>query len=137
MTNSLWPNRDVYGQALVRLQAGQRYYLELEQVEIGGGQNGAVTYKIAGDPDPLSPSTTIMSGPVIAGTAPFTPTISIAQTGSGPVLTYTGVLLAGTNVNAITNVVAQSSAATAISLGGPSQYSPPPAGTSRFYRTSE
>jgi hypothetical protein len=33
--------------------------------------------------------------------------------------------------------VAQSSAATAISLGGPSQYTPSPASTRMFYRTSE
>jgi hypothetical protein len=51
------------------------------------------------------------------------------------VVTYTGVLLAGTNLTSITNVVAQSSASTAISLGGPSQYSPSHAGT-MFYRTS-
>ena len=40
-------------------------------------------------------------------------------------ISYTGVLLAGTTLSTITNVVAQSSASTAISLGGPSQYSPP------------
>ena len=55
---------------------------------------------------------------------PFTPTISITQTAGGPLITYTGVLLAGTNLYSITNVVAQSSGSTAISLGGPSQYSP-------------
>jgi hypothetical protein len=53
------------------------------------------------------------------------------------VITYTGVLLAGTNLNQITNVVAQSSAATAISLGGPSQYTVPAASTSMCYRTRE
>ena len=147
MTNNFWPNVDANGQALITLQAGQMYYMQLEHMEIGGGQNGSVTYKIAGDPDPYSGDPTAnpavigdlsaLTGSVIAGTVPFTPTISIAQTASGPVITYTGVLLAGTNVNEITNVVAQSSATTAISLGGPSQYSPPPSGESMFYRTTE
>jgi hypothetical protein len=141
MTN-FWPNVDANGQALITLQAGQMYYMELEHMEMGGGQNGEVTYKIAGEPDPFSSSTdaaaaTIMTGSVIAGTVPFAPTISIAQTVSGPVITYTGVLLAGTELDGITNVVAQSSGSTAISLGGPSQYSPTVTGTSMFYRTRE
>ena len=84
---------------------------------------------------PAAPSA--LTGAVIAGTVPFTPTISIAETGSGPVITYTGVLLAGTTLSTITNVVAQSSASTAISLGGPSQYSPPNTSTNMFYRTGE
>jgi len=137
MTNSFWPNRDVNGQALVSLQAGEMYYMELEHVEIGGGQNAAVTYKIAGGSDPLSPSSTALAGSVISGTAAFTPSISIAQTGSGPVITYTGVLLAGPGLDSITNVVGQSSGSTAISLGGPSQYVPPNNGGTMFYRTSE
>lgn len=137
MTNSFWPNVDANGQALIHLQAGQMYYLQLETVQQGGGYDESVTYKIAGTPDPLSPSATALSGQAIAGTVPFTPTISITQTGSGPVITYTGVLLAGTDVNGITNVVAQSSASTAISLGGPSQYPPPITSTKMFYRTSE
>jgi hypothetical protein len=77
-----------------------------------------------------------MTGSVIAGTVPFTPTISIARSVGGPVITYTGVLLAGTSVSSITNVLAQSSASTAISLGGPSQYSPTNTSTNMFYRTS-
>jgi hypothetical protein len=67
---------------------------------------------------------------------PFTPTISIAETAGGPVITYTGVLLAGTNLFTITNVLAQSSGSTAISLGGPSQFSPPHTSPEMFYRTS-
>jgi hypothetical protein len=137
MTNNFWPNRDVYGQALISLQAGKMYYLQLENEQQGGGYNEAVTYKIAGTPDPLSPSTTALSGSVIAGTVAFKPSVNIALKQTGPVITYTGVLLAGTNLNQITNVVAQSSAATAISLGGPSQYTPSPTSTRMFYRTSE
>jgi hypothetical protein len=145
MTNNFWPNRDAYGQALIHLQAGQMYYMQLESEQQGGGYDECVTYKIAGQPDPFSgvPGTTnsaapsALTGAVIAGTVPFTPTISIAETGSGPVITYTGVLLAGTNLFTITNVVAQSSASTAISLGGPSQYSPPNTNPIMFYRTSK
>jgi len=136
MTNDFWPNVDANGQALIHLQAGQMYYLQLDSVQQGGGFDESVTYKLASDPDPHSPSATALTGAVIAGTVPFTPTISIAH-GSGPVITYTGVLLAGTSVSGITNVVAQSSAATAISLGGPSQYIPPNTTTNMFYRTSE
>ncbi len=136
MTN-FWPNVGANGQALITLQAGQMYYMELENVQITGSYNEAVTYKFAGEPDPLSPSATVMTGSVIAGTVPFTPTISITQTSGGPVLDYTGVLLAGTDVRGITNVVAQSSANTAISLGGPSQYRPLGTGASMFYRTRE
>jgi hypothetical protein len=133
MTN-FWPNVDANGQALITLEAGQMYYMELENVQITGSYNEAVTYKIAGEPDPLSPSATVMTSSVVAGTVPFTPTVSIAQTSSGVLINYTGVLLAGTDVNGITNVVAQSSDSTAISLGGPSQYRPSGTGASMFYR---
>jgi hypothetical protein len=133
MTNVFWPGRDANGQALISLQAGKMYYMLLESEQQGGGYNEDVTYKIAGTPDPLSPSSTALTGSAIKGTVPFTPTVSIA----GRVITYTGVLLAGTNLNQITNVVAQSSAGTAISLGGPSQYTAPASGTTLFYRTRE
>ncbi len=113
------------------------YYLQLEHTQTGGGYDESVTYKIAGTPDPLSPTASILTGSNIAGTVPFTPTISIAETPGGPVINYTGVLLAGTNVLNITNVVAQSSGATAISLGGPSQYSVPHTAPDMFYRTSK
>jgi hypothetical protein len=131
--NNFWPNRDGNGQALIHLQAGKMYYLQLESENQGGGYNESVTYKIAGTQDPLSPSATALNGSAIAGTVPFTPTVSIG----GKVITYTGVLLAGTNLTQVTNVVAQSSAATAISLGGPSQYTVPANSKSMFYRTSE
>ena len=136
MTN-FWPNADANGQALITLQAGRMYYMELENVQITGTYNESVMYKRAGEPDRLSPSATVMTGSVVAGTVPFTPTVSIAQTSSGVVINYTGVLLAGTDVNGITNVVAQSSGSTAISLGGPSQYRPSGTGASMFYRTRE
>jgi hypothetical protein len=135
---------DANGQALIKLQAGKMYYMRLEHVQIGGGYNMGVTYKIAGDPDPASgvPGTTsgapsVLTDATIAGTVPFAPTVSIVETNTGPVINYTGVLLAGKSVTGITNVVAQSSGSTAISLGGPSQYRPPAGSTQMFYRTSE
>ena len=116
-------------------------------MQIGGGYNGDVTYKYAGQPDPysgdpdltpsVSGSPSALTNSVIAGTVPFTPTISITTTNGAPMITYTGVLLAGTNLFNITNVVTQSSASTAISLGGPSQYSPAHSSPMMFYRTSE
>ena len=45
MTN-FWPNVDANGQALITLQAGQMYYMELENVQITGDYNEAVTYKM-------------------------------------------------------------------------------------------
>ncbi len=135
MTN-FWPQVDANGQAVISLKAGQMYYMQLEHIQNGGGYDESVTYKIAGTPDPLSPSSSQLTGSAIAGTVPFVPTLSIAKTGGAPVITYTGVLLAGTSLTGITNVVAQSSASTAISLGGPSQYSPSNTKTNMFYRTS-
>ncbi len=125
-----WPNRDADGQALIHLQAGQMYYMQLEHIQNGGGYDEGVTYKIAGTPDPLSPSPSILTGPNIAGFVPFKPTISITETADGPQIAYTGILLSGTTLSTITNQVA-------ISSNGPSLYSPPNTGTNMFYRTSE
>jgi hypothetical protein len=135
MTN-FWPTVDANGQALITLHAGQMYYMQLEHIQNGGGYDESVTYSFAGSPDPLAPSSSLLAGSNIAGTAPFAPTIAITETPGGPVVTYTGVLLAGTSLSDITNVIAQSSASTAISLGGPSQYSPPSIRTNMFFRTS-
>ena len=129
MTN-FWPDRDVYGQAQIHLQAGQKYYMQLEHVQNGGGYDEGVTCEIAGTPDPLSPSASILTGSNIAGFVPFRPTISIAETADGPQITYTGVLLAGTSLSPITSQVA-------ISSNGPSLYSPPDTRTNMFYRTSK
>ncbi len=125
-----WPNRDTNGQALIRLQAGQKYFMQLEHMQIGGGYNESVTYKIAGQPDPHSPAPSVLTGATIAGLVPFTPTISITETADGPQITYTGVLLAGTTLSTITNPVA-------ISSNGPSLYNPANTRTNMFYRTSE
>ena len=128
MTN-FWPNRDANGQALIHLQAGQKYYMKLEFLQNGGGYAHGVTYKIAGQPDPTSPSVSIMTGANIAGLDTFRPTISIAETPGGPVITYTGVLYSGTTPLNINTQVG-------ISSGGPTQYVPPPNASAMFYRTS-
>jgi hypothetical protein len=129
MTN-FWPKVDAHGQALISLTAGQRYFMQLEHWQNTGGYDESVTYKYAGAPDPNTSTATVLTGDNIAALVPFTPGISIAKVAGEPVITYTGVLYAGTTVNAITNQVA-------ISSGGPSQYSPPAASPALFYRTSE
>jgi hypothetical protein len=52
MTN-FWPNVDANGQALIHLQAGQMYYMQLHHMQNGRGYDESVTYKYAGTPDPL------------------------------------------------------------------------------------
>ena len=133
---NFWPNVDANGQALITLRKPGNVLYGLENVQITGTITKLSLIKLQAS-RLLSPSATVMTGSVVAGAVPFTPTISIAQTGSGAVINYTGVLLAGTDVNGITNVVAQSSGSTAISLGGPSQVRPPGTGASMFYRTRE
>ncbi|MGA2750510.1 MAG: hypothetical protein ABSG59_17195 [Verrucomicrobiota bacterium] len=128
----LWPYTDTNGQALITLQAGQKYYIQLEHCQETGGYNECVTYKYAGAPDPFSPSPSIMTGSVIEALVPFTPSISIAETSGGPVITYEGVLLSGTSVLNITNPVPG-----AISSGGPAQYRPPAGQQAVFYKASE
>jgi hypothetical protein len=137
MTN-FWPNVDTNGQALIHLEAGHKYYMQLEGIQNGGGYDESVTYKIAGQSDPASPSASALTGAVIAGTVPFTPSLSIAAIGGATVINYNGVLWAGKDLSSITNMVAQSSASTAISLGGPSQYiAPASTNKTMFYRTSK
>jgi hypothetical protein len=133
MTN-FWPYRDTNGQALITLQAGRSYFMQLEHVQNTGGYDEGVTYKFASEPDPYSgapgEAKTILTGANIAGYVPFTPTISITNAAGGPRIAYTGVLLAGPTLSAITNQVA-------ISSNGPCLYNPSLTNNSMFYRTSE
>jgi hypothetical protein len=129
-TTNFWPHVDANGQALISLTAGQKYYMQLDHIQNTGGYDESVTYKFAGGPDPVSPSASILTGSNIAALVPFTPTISITETPTGPKITYTGVLLSGTNSFNITNQVG-------ISSGGSAQYNPPHNATSVFFRTSE
>jgi hypothetical protein len=125
-----WPYVDANGQALISLQAGQQYYIQLEYCQQTGGYGGGVTYKYAGDPDPLSPSATIMTGTNIAALVPFTPSLSIALSNGSPVITYYGVLWSGPTVTNISTQVG-------ISSGGAGQYIPPAGQSAEFFRTSE
>ena len=129
-TTNFWPFRDTNGQALITLHAGQRYFMMLEHAQNTGGYDEDVTYKIASEPDPYSPTNSLLTGSVIAGFVPFAPTISITNTPAGPQINYTGVLLAGSSLSTITNQVA-------ISSNGTSVYIPPNLNTNMFYRTSE
>ncbi|HEX4119056.1 MAG TPA: hypothetical protein VH619_00410, partial [Verrucomicrobiae bacterium] len=129
MTN-FWPNVDSNGQALISLVAGQKYFMQLEHINETGGYGESVTYKFAGAPDPLSPSATVLTGANIEGLVAFSPGISIGMSAGKPMITYTGVLLSGTNINSITNQVA-------ISSGGPSQYSPPEPTPALYYQTRQ
>jgi hypothetical protein len=101
---NLWPTRDANGQALIHLQAGKKYFMQCEYVQLTGGYNLTVTYKFAGAPDPASPSASLLtaaSGTLI-GMAPWVqapPSVSASLNGSGkPVITFTGVLQSSANV---------------------------------------
>jgi hypothetical protein len=125
-----WPNVDANGQALISLKAGQKYYIQLEHVNQTGGYAESVTYKYAGAQDLVSPTASILRGASIEALVAFTPSLSIAQSNGGPVITYYGVLLSGTNVNNINTQVG-------ISSGGAGQYIPPAGQPAEFFRTSE
>jgi len=125
-----WPKVDANGQALISLEAGQRYYIQLESVNQTGGYAETVTYKYAGAPDPLSPTASSMSGASIEALVPFTPGLSITQSNGSPMINYYGVLLSGTTVTNINTQVG-------ISSGGQGQYVPPAGQTAEFFRTSE
>ncbi len=129
-TENFWPHRDANGHALISLVAGQKYFMQLEHINNTGGYDESVTYKFAGAADPTSPGATVLTGANIAALVPFTPTISIADVAGAPQITYTGVLYSGTNLAAITNVLA-------ISSNGPSVFNPVHTAPKMFYRTSQ
>ncbi len=56
------PYPGLNGDGSITLTAGTPYYIELDHWQGGGGQCAAVTYKIAGNPDP-----TYQSAPLLAG----------------------------------------------------------------------
>lgn len=127
---NFWPKTNSLGQAEITLTAGKYYAMKLEHVQNTGGYDESVTYKLANQPDPVSPSATIMTGNVIAGLVPFTPSISISA-GPPVKITYTGVLRSSPSVTGpFTTVVAQSA-------GGASVYTPPLTGQALFYITGE
>jgi hypothetical protein len=125
-TTNFWPTRDANGQALIHLQAGQKYFLQAEYVQIGGGYDLTATYKFAGAPDPLSPSASLLTAAsgTISGLVAFSPTVTAALGSNGkPVITFTGVLQSSATVNGpYVDVV-----------GATSPYSP--TGGSMFFRS--
>jgi len=98
-----WSVLDSNGNALITLQAGQRYFLQAEHLQQFGGGNLSVTYKFATNPgsrsnDPATGSTSILSGSQIAALVPFQPSIAISNSISGPVITFAGILQSSTSV---------------------------------------
>jgi hypothetical protein len=125
-----WPNRDTNGQALISLEAGKQYYMQLEHVNQTGGYAESVTYKYTGAPDPVSPTASALSGSAIQGLVAFTPSVSISLSNGTPVIAYFGVLLSGATVNHIDTQVG-------ISSGGAGHYVPPAGQAAQFFRASE
>jgi hypothetical protein len=96
-----WPTVDANGQAQIHLVAGQKYFMQAEYYQGGGGFNLNVTYKYAGAPDPNSPSGTIITAAsgTMTGMVAFAPSVSVALDGNGrPVITFTGTLQSSSTV---------------------------------------
>ncbi len=56
-SGTMWPVIDQNsGQPVIKLTAGTPYYIEADHTQVGGGDNLAVTYIIAGNPDPVDGS---------------------------------------------------------------------------------
>ncbi len=78
-TTSQWPGATGTG-AKITLTANQKYYIECVHHEGGGGDNLAVTYKLASDPDPKNGDAPALTGKVIAtdvASAPPVPHLTI------------------------------------------------------------
>ncbi len=78
-TVSAWPTATGTG-AKITLTANQKYYIEAVHHEGGGGDNLAVTYKLASGPDPKNGDAPTLTGKVIAtdvASAPPAPHIAI------------------------------------------------------------
>jgi hypothetical protein len=68
------------GNTVIHLLAGQKYYIESIHHEGGGGDNLAVTYRLASEPPPANGSPSRLSGAVIGAdsdTAPTAGTVTI------------------------------------------------------------
>ncbi|MGH7992690.1 MAG: LamG-like jellyroll fold domain-containing protein, partial [Limisphaerales bacterium] len=67
---SAWPGLNAGGS--IPLKAGTPYYIELDHYQGNGGQGAAVTYKLAGNPDPNTGDTSLLTGNVISASVPDT-----------------------------------------------------------------
>ena len=56
----------------IPLVAGTKYYIELDHFQGGGGQNAAVTYKLAGQADPAKGAAPLLTGTNISALVPDT-----------------------------------------------------------------
>ena len=110
-----WPGLNADGS--ISLQAGTPYYIEMDHYQGGGGQGAAVTYKLAGNPDPSTGAASLLTGNVIFASVPDSvapepqPRItSIHVSGSA-------VAVSGSNglVNAVYNVLNSSNVALPLS----------------------
>jgi hypothetical protein len=122
---------DSNGNALITLQAGQKYYLQANHLQEYGGADLSVTYKFASNPgnrnnDPATGVVSAMTGSQIAAIVPFAPVLSITTGGGSPVITYTGILSASPTVNGVYTDVSSAT----------SPYHPAGGGT-MFFRTHE
>ncbi|HZV36476.1 MAG TPA: LamG-like jellyroll fold domain-containing protein [Verrucomicrobiae bacterium] len=106
ITGSWQPWPGVNSDGSIPLTAGQRYYIELDHYEGNGGQGAAVTYKLAGNPDPTSGSSSLLSGGKISAQVPdsLQPPIAHIQIKS---ISGSNVTLGGSNglVNAVYHVL--------------------------------
>jgi hypothetical protein len=119
-----WPTGNT-----INLTAGQRYYAEILYSEGGGGDNAAITWKLAGEPDP-APGSPALSGNVIGAYLPPTPVTgpeftSAALVGGNLVIAWsTGVLESAETITGPWTVVPDATSPATI----------PTTGTQRFYR---
>jgi len=74
--------------ALIHLQAGQMYYMQLEHVQNGGGYDEGVTARLRGRRIRIHRQR-LLIGATLPGFVPFRPTISIAEAAGGRQITYT------------------------------------------------
>ncbi|HWX21853.1 MAG TPA: hypothetical protein VN578_18280 [Candidatus Binatia bacterium] len=112
---SPWPGLN--GDGSIPLTAGSPYYIEFDHYQGGGGQGAAVTYKLAGAPDPNTGAASLLADGRLSSVVPDSlapqprPRIVTALV-SGPNIT-----LSGTNglVNALYSVLSSTNAALPLS----------------------
>jgi hypothetical protein len=110
-----WPGLN--GDGSITLVAGTPYYIELDHYQGGGGQGAAVTYKLAGNPDPATGDASLLTGNAISSQVPDSvvprPRPKIASIG----ISASRVTLSGNNglVNALYHVLTSTNASLPLS----------------------